>query len=334
MQIIQNEKQKAFFFLLNANLIWGITPIFLEVILKYFSPLQAVTLRFGIAAVTLSFILYISRGRKAFSFLFMKNVIILGWLDALGYLAATVGQDMSTAGLATLLSSFYVFIVPFIAWRLEDAEINMKLVFTGSISLIGVFLISFNGDWTNLTKSSMFGVLILIFSAIMWGFYTVLTGNFLKLSKLKDEKVDLLNFTSASIFHTFLVLSFISFVVAEPIIIFPLEIIPIILFLGLVPTIFALSLWNWAIARLGAVDTSFIQLLQLVVPFILEFILFQQSYTVWIYSGISLILISSVWMTEGALSSNKSRKNKPDKLLTLESMSSKITNANLNSCCS
>jgi drug/metabolite transporter (DMT)-like permease len=67
-------------------------------------------------------------------------------------------------------------------------------------------------------------------------------------------------------------------------------------FSGLFPTIIALGLWNWAIARLGSISTSFYQLLQIVVPFILELVLFQQLYSAWIYSGIFLILLSTIWI--------------------------------------
>jgi drug/metabolite transporter (DMT)-like permease len=282
--------------LLISNIIWGITPIFLEIVLKYLTPLQTTTLRFGVGLLALTFFLLLFKGKNGFSMLSVKTVILLGWLDAFGYLTATIGLDMTTPGLSTLLSSFYVFIVPFIAWKIEETKLNWRIGIIGLISLLGVFLISFNGDWGNFTNSSNFGVLILMFSAIMWGFYTVITGKFLNISKKEEKNIDLMSFTYASLFHTFLALTILSMITGELTCSLPPEILPYILFAGLFPTIIALGLWNWAIARLGSISTSFFQLLQIIIPFILEIVLFHQFYSGWIYAGIFLILLSSFWI--------------------------------------
>jgi len=281
-----------------SNIIWGITPIFLEVVLAFLTPLRTTVLRFGVAVLVLTFFLFFFKGRGGFSLLSAKTCILLGWLDALGYLAAAVGQDLTTPGLSTLLSSFYVFIVPFIAWKLEGTKLDWKIGIVGFASLVGVFLISFNGEWGNFTNSSMSGVLVLIFSAVMWGFYTVISGKFLDVSKSENTRVDLLSFTYASLFHTFIALVFLSITTEGFSFSIPIKLIPYLLFVGIFPTLFALSLWNWAIARLGSISTSFFQLLQIIVPFILEFLFFQQLYTGWIYSGVILILISSFWYSK------------------------------------
>lgn len=230
---------------------------------------------------------------------------MLGWLDAFAYLGATIGQDMTTPGLATLLSSFYIFIVPFIAWKLEGTRLNLKIILLGLMGLLGIFLISFNGDWANFTDSSFSGIFILMFSALLWGFYTVVSGNYLSFKNRDSRKIDMMSFTFASLFHTSVALIVLSVIIGGPSFFLPLEILPYIVFLSIFPTIIALGLWNWAIARLGSVSTSFLQLLQVIVPFILEFILQQQFYTGWIYAGIVLILLSTVWIREGAESSDQ-----------------------------
>ncbi|MFX0123998.1 MAG: EamA family transporter, partial [Candidatus Hodarchaeota archaeon] len=73
VQILQNERQKAQLVLLNVNFIWGVTPIFLEVVLKYTTPLQTTTIRFGMAAIILGIFLYLSKGMKAFSLVSVKT---------------------------------------------------------------------------------------------------------------------------------------------------------------------------------------------------------------------------------------------------------------------
>ncbi|MFX0152514.1 MAG: DMT family transporter [Candidatus Hodarchaeota archaeon] len=284
--------------LLVSNIIWGITPIFLEIVLKYLTPLQTTTLRFGVGVLALTFFLLLFKRRNGFSMLSVKTVILLGWLDAFGYLTVTIGLDMTTPGLSTLLSSFYIFLVPFIAWKLEENKLNWRIGIISLLSLTGVFLINFNGDWRNFINSSNFGILYLMFSSVLWGFYTVLTGKFLDITKNEEKKVDLINFTYASLFHTFLALTMLSMITGELTFSLPPEIIPYIVFTGLFPTLIALGLWNWAIARLGSISTSFFQLLQVIIPFLLEIVFFHQFYSGWIYTGIILILLSTFWIND------------------------------------
>ncbi|MFW9904785.1 MAG: DMT family transporter [Candidatus Thorarchaeota archaeon] len=289
--------------LILSNIIWGITPIFIEVALASLTPLQTTTLRFGIGVLALSFIILLMEGRKGFSMLSGRTVIILGWLDALGYLTATIGQDITTPGLASLLASFYIFIVPFLAWKIEGAVLSCRIAVIGIVGLVGIFLISFNGDWTNFSNSSIIGIIILIFAAFMWSFYAVITGRFLNIAKSESKEIDLMSFTYASLFHTFLALFILSMITSELSFSISLELVPYILFLGIFPTIIALGLWNWAMVRLGSISTSFLQLFQVIIPFILEFIFLHQFYSVWIYTGIFLILLSTIWISKGNNSS-------------------------------
>ncbi|MFW9854568.1 MAG: DMT family transporter [Candidatus Thorarchaeota archaeon] len=286
------------FALLIANLIWGITPIFTEVALLYLSPLQATTLRFGAGVIFLSVFLYVRRGIEGFSVLSSKMVIVLGWIDALAYLAATFGQDLTTPGLSTLLGSFYVFLVPFISWKLEKEPLTSRIAVVGVISFFGMFLISWQGDFQNLVNLSVLGPIVLLLAAILWGFYTVLTSKYVSIKSPQHQKIDMLSFTYGSLFHTFIALLILSLLTKEFLVSFPPALVPHILFFGLFPGL-ALGLWNWAIARLGAVSTSFFQLLQTILPFFLEIVLFGQMYTMWIYAGILLILASSLWASEG-----------------------------------
>jgi drug/metabolite transporter (DMT)-like permease len=145
----------------------------------------------------------------------------------------------------------------------------------------------------------------------------------------------MLSFTFANLFHIFLALVVLSFLTAEPIIAFPPVLIPHLLFLGLFPA-FALGLWNWAIARLGSVSTSFFQLFQISIPFFLEIVLFGQIYSSWIYIGILLILASSLLVTEGKNESEsvpETQHVRSQAIEPLESITTGIDAGHPNSCC-
>jgi drug/metabolite transporter (DMT)-like permease len=296
---VLSSHRSAQLVLLLSSIIWGITPFFIEVSLSYLTPLQITTLRFGVAVLIFSVIIFLMKGRNGFSLLSGKTVITLGWLDALAYLTATIGQDITTPGLALLLSSFYIFLVPFLAWKIEGTGLSRRITLIGIVGLVGVFLISFNGDWTNFSNSSIIGIIILMFAAFMWGFYTVITGKFLNIAKSERKEIGLISFTYASLFHTFLALFILSMITGELTFQIHPEIVPYILFSGIFPTIIALGSWNWAIARLGSISTSFLQLVQIIIPFILELIFLHQFYSGWIYTGIFLILVSTIWISKG-----------------------------------
>ncbi|MFX1514027.1 MAG: DMT family transporter [Promethearchaeota archaeon] len=295
------HKSKSFLFIAIA--IWGISPVFLEFILDYLSPLHAITMRFGIAVLVLTFYVFLFKRRNGFSLLSSKTCIFLGWLDAFGYLTATIGQKMTTAGLATLISAFYVFIVPFLAWKHEGTKLDRKIMVGGLAALSGIFFICFDGEWSNFSSLSSLGILFLMFAALLWAFYIVVSSHFLSLSEKEERNIDLVSFLYSILFHAFIPLIVLSMITPRSSVSLPLEIILFLLFLALFPTIFAKGLYNLAITRIGSVQTSFYLLLQVIIPFICELIFFQQNYSGWVYIGIFILIIATSQIHERNVSS-------------------------------
>ncbi|MFX0116247.1 MAG: DMT family transporter [Candidatus Hodarchaeota archaeon] len=286
------SQQKAKIILLLATLIWGLAPIAVELLLNYLTPLQTITFRFGIAVLILSVFLPLWKGRETFSLLTSKTCVLLGWATAFGHLAATTGQKMTTAGLATLISTSFVFIVPFLAWKLEGTKLYMRTIVLAAIALTGIFLISFNGNWANFSSLSILGILILILAAFLYGIYIVISGKFLHPSNRKKRKVDLACFTYANLVHTFLPLLIISMIMNRSFFSLPLKIMPFVLFLAIFPTIFAFILYHKAIVKVGSVNSSFYLVIQVIVPLIYELAFAHQYYSIWVYSGILVLLIT------------------------------------------
>ncbi|MFX0183833.1 MAG: DMT family transporter [Candidatus Hodarchaeota archaeon] len=304
------SNHKAQFLLLDATIIYGITPIILDEVLDYLSPLHAIAIRFGIAVLVFLLILPFFNWKTGTSFLSCKTCIFIGWLNAFGFLTATIGQKMTTVGLATLVSSSFIFIVPFIAWKLENNPLDFKKIVVTTVAFFGIFLIGFDGDWTNFSSISTIGIVFLLLAAIFWSFYIVISGKFLNKSKSNDQEVNMLSFIFAILFHTFLPLFFLSIFTPIPPISLPSIVILNLLFLGIFPTIIAFSLFCWAIARLGSVQTSFYLFLQVIVPFLIETLFIGQYYSEWTYCGIFIILISMFWVCTRDMSSSQENKVK------------------------
>ncbi|MHA2225925.1 MAG: DMT family transporter [Candidatus Hodarchaeales archaeon] len=288
---------KAQLSILTATIIWGFTPVVVEGILDYLSPLHIMTIRFGIAVIVAAIIFPFFKGREVFSLVFSKTCMKIGWLYALGYLTATIGQKITTAGLATLLSTSFVFIVPFIAWKFEGTGLNRKIFLISGIAFTGVLLISFNGDWNNFLNVSGLGILLLLVAALAWGFYMVISDKFLTLSKVDGQTTSVSGFIFAILLHTFLPLFFLSAITGELPFTFTQTVLPLLLFLGIFPTIGAFCLASWTMTKIGSVNTSFYILLQIIVPFVYEMVFLKYSYSLWIYSGIVLVLFSIFWIS-------------------------------------
>jgi drug/metabolite transporter (DMT)-like permease len=299
---------KAQFILLDATVIYGITPIILDEVLDYLSPLHAIAIRFGIGVLVFLLILPFIDWKMGISFLTCKTCIFIGWFNAFGFLTAAIGQKMTTAGLATLVSTSFIFIVPLIAWKLENTPLNSKKVLITTVAFFGMFLIGFDGDWTNFGSLSTLGIVFLLLAAVFWSFHIVLSGKFLNISNTNNQEFNMLSFIFAVLFHTFLPLFFLSLFTLEPSLSLPSMIIPNLLFLGIFPTIIAFGLYSWAIARLGSVQTSFFLFFQVIVPFLIEIIFIGQFYSEWTYCGIFIILFSMIWVCIGDISSSQKDK--------------------------
>jgi drug/metabolite transporter (DMT)-like permease len=277
-----------------ASIIWGITPIFVEIALDYLTPLNIMTFRFGIAIIVLSIFLPIIKERKGLSLLKSKTCILLGWLISFGYLTSTIGQEMTTPGLATLISTSYVIIVPFISWKLEDSKLSKRTLLLAIIALVGIFLTTFNGNWKNLSSVTSVGTIYLLVAALSWGLNIVLSGKALNKNEICKPRVDMLSFLYATILHTFLPLLLLSFLTTSHHKLLSTQLFLILVFLGIFSTLVTFSLYNWALSRMGSVRTTFYLLLQIIVPFLYELIILESSYSIWVLSGIFLLFTTMI----------------------------------------
>ncbi|MHA1993854.1 MAG: DMT family transporter [Candidatus Hodarchaeales archaeon] len=270
---------RAQFAMLSSTFLWGLAPIFVEMALQYCTPLFIMTMRFGL--------------------IFLKNrtCILIGWLISCGYLLSTLGQDLTTAGLATLLSTSYIVMVPFMSWKLGKNKITKGIIALSCITLLGMFLITFNGDWENFSSITSIGTLFLVSAAFVWGLNIVLTDKFISDTKSETGRFDYLSFLYASIFHTFLPLFALSLLESLPKYSVFLKILPLVVLLGVFTTVLTFGLYQYALSKMGSVNTTFYLLLQILVPFSYEILIIKMSYSMWIVSG-SLIILLSILIRE------------------------------------
>lgn len=280
--------------MLISSLLWGVSPIVVEIVLEFSTPLDIMTLRFMVAILVSSIFLPIIKARNGLSLLKNRRMIIIGSLIATGYLTSTMGQELTTAGLATLLSTSYIILVPFLSWKIENTSLSKQILTVATIASLGIFLISCNGDITNFSNATGLGIILLLIAAFVWGLNIVLSSRLIAEIKSKNGQYDPLSFMYATLIYTFIPLFILSMITKPPSISSLGYTLPYLIFLGVFSTIITFSLHNWALSQLGSVKTTFYLLLQIIVPFGFELLLGMFTYTPWIVLGILLVLFSMV----------------------------------------
>ncbi len=139
-----------------ASLLWGTTFIVSQVGFQYTNPYNLVFLRFATAAVVvivfgLPFDNKVGLKRE----LAKKSTWMVGGVYALGFLLQFVGQDLTTASEATLLSNLAPILVPTVAFAvLKDSMTSTQKVAT-VLGFAGLFLVASPRLSMNVTSLSV-----------------------------------------------------------------------------------------------------------------------------------------------------------------------------------
>ncbi|MFX1285498.1 MAG: DMT family transporter, partial [Promethearchaeota archaeon] len=288
------QKKNAQVAMLLSSLLWGVSPIVVEILLEVSTPLDIMTLRFAVALIVSSLFLPIIKARNGLSLLKNRKMMLIGFLIATGYLTSTMGQDLTTAGLATLLSTSYIIMVPFLSWRIESTSLSKRILTVATLASVGIFLISYNGDIVNVSNTNGIGVVLLLVAAFVWGLNIVLSSHLITEIKSEQGQHDPLSFLYATLVYTFIPLFILSMLTQPPSLSSLGYTLPYLIFLGVFTTTITFGLENWALSQLGSVKTTFYLLLQIFVPFTIELIFGMFIYSTWIIAGISLVLFSMV----------------------------------------
>ncbi|NHJ02313.1 MAG: DMT family transporter [Candidatus Heimdallarchaeota archaeon] len=287
--------------MLTSSFLWGVAPIFVGVALDSCTPLFIMTMRFGIAVLVMSVFIPKIQHRNGLLYLKTPTIMVIGFLISMGYLSSTIGQNLTTAGLATLLSTSYVMMVPFMTWKLKHSNLSKEIIFLAFLALVGMFFISYNGDWNNFSNITSIGTLYLLVAAVSWGLNIVLTDKFMTDMRLQTGTFDYLSFLYASLIYTFLPLFVLSFFLAPPPTDIILNVLPIFLFLGIFGSIITFGLYQYALSKMGAVNTAFYLLLQILVPFSYEIVFLRITYSAWILIGSAFVLLTMVTLESHGL---------------------------------
>ena len=290
--LLRNKKILGHLLAIFTILIWGTTFIATTVLLVDFSPLEILLFRFllgylALLAVKPKFIKAVSWKQEGiFILASISGISLYQYLENL----SLEYTSPSNASIIIACSAFFTAI--FSKLILKDEKIS-KLFFLGFIiSIIGVALVSFNGN----VQSGIFpiGDIIALVCAVLWGIYsvTVKIGSTYKYSSLLVTRR----------------IMFYGTVILIPICLFTnqdlslsrfldMENLLLMLFLGLLASALSFFTWNLAVEYIGAVNTGLYIYFNPVVTIIFDVIFLEAEIKTMGVIGTVLILIGLVVST-------------------------------------
>ncbi len=273
--------------------IWGTTFVSIKVLLDDFSPTEVFFFRiliayFALLLVSPHFIKYKNLKEEL---LFMAaglcgvTLYFIFQNTALSYtLASNVGVLLAIAPFFTAIVSHFF---------LKDEELRPNFFIGFVVSIIGVVLISFNGNF--ILKLNPLGDILSILSAVVWAFYSVI------MRKISAFQYNTIQTTRKVFFYGFLFL-----LPLLPFFGFRLDLARFsdssnllnMLFLALGASALCFVTWNFAVSVLGAIKTSVYIYMTPVVSILTSAIVIHERITGLALLGVVLIL-SGLYLSSG-----------------------------------
>lgn len=266
-------------------IIWGTTFISTKILLNDFSPIEILFFRFIVGFM----ILFLLSPKK----IKLENPKQELYFAAAGLCGVTLYFLLenialtftfaSNVGVIISIAPFFTAILAHFILKNEKLSLNFILGFIASI--IGIFLISFNGN--SVLKLNPLGDILSVLAAFVWAVYAILT------KKINEFKCSIIQSTrkifSYGLIFMIPVLFIFDFKIdlhrfAEPKNLFN------ILYLGIGASAVCFATWNLAVKILGAVKTSVYIYVSPLVTLLMSVIILHENITLLALTGTFLTL--------------------------------------------
>jgi len=231
--------------------------------LRYTNPYNLVFMRFLISAAIILAIAIPFGSRLGIGKELMNRWTWgLGAVYAFGFLFQYMGQDMTSASDATLLSNLAPIIIPFLAVLLLREKLTAFHILATAISFVGLYFVA--GFNPSASLIYILGYILLLFTSFGYALFTVLSKKH-ELAALGSSLAIMIAITAilapfAIVFGGF---------GTEPLVL-PQEAWASVLYLAIPCTLVAIILYLRGLASIRASEAAFIFLLQILVGLVLS----------------------------------------------------------------
>lgn len=288
---MKNKKTLGFISLVFTLIVWGITFIATDNLLKDFTPIEIMFFRFGLSYIAL-FLVY----PKIFKW--------QGWkIEGLCFLASLLGMsiyqtmenyaikyaDPNTVSIIIAIAPFFTALF---AWLILKEKMKNIFFYIGCvISFIGIVFVILNGKALEI---DLLGDFIAIAASVLWGLYSVIVDILAVRITEKNKEYKLIHTTRRITLYGFLVLIpmfFISGGKFELIRFTKFSNVAWMLYLGILASAVCFCTWNFSVSSLGTVPTSLGVLFQPIVTVVFGALVFNNKIT-WIgILGLTLTIL-------------------------------------------
>jgi len=267
-----------------ADLLWSTVFVASQIGLRYTNPYNLVFMRFLISAALILAIAVPFGSRIGIRKELTKWWTWgLGAVYAFGFLFQYMGQDLTSASDATLLSNLAPIMIPFLAVLLLGERLTAFHILATAISFVGLYFVA--GFNPSLGLASTLGYLLLLLTSFSYALFTVLNKKH-ELAALGSSLAIIIAITA--ILAPFAII-FGGFGTAP--LALPAEAWASVLYLAIPCTLVAIILYLRGLAAISASEAAFLFLLQILVGLLLSLILLGEVLGPYQVLGAALIVI-------------------------------------------
>ena len=278
-----------------AALLWGTSFVAIEwgFANSSIDPIIFVFLRFIVASLIFLPIALL-RIKQLGKLLISKEIVLIGLCNAIAFLFQFLGQQYTTAGKASLFVNFYAITVPLIAPLFLPEKYSWRVLISAILGFSGAIFVTTNLNFSEITGGSIKGDLFTLGSGMAWTAYILLSKKFFE----KDE-----NQTGTAVFYGTVVWTTIFLSFTLPIALvnkqwneistqFNWQSITAIFYLSIICTVTAFAIYMEGLQKSEAGESTIYMLLEVVVAFLLGWILFRTVYETWEIVGVIMIVFA------------------------------------------
>ena len=281
-----NQTRKAVFLTVLSGVLWGSSFPAIKIGLRYIDPYMFVFLRFFSAAIFMFIILLFTR--KLDIKFANKRIWGLGILNGVSYLLQNVGISFTAASKSSLLVNLTAVWVAIISWFLLKERFGKKKLLGIILSIIGVFLITTNLNFSELTQGMLLGDILVLSSGVGWSFFIVYNKKYI------DNAENSFQFMAWVLFIT--VIPLIPFIPLSSSVSLnlPIEAWFAIAYTAIFCWIVPYSLWLKGLKHISSVTSTVVLLTEVVVAIIISYFMLDEVFTLISSAGALLILLAIV----------------------------------------
>lgn len=284
--IVDRIQLVAFSLLLVAIVIWASTFLVIKDTVSELNPWFIVFGRTFISSFLMFFIILYRRGNLVFNKALVFNGLIVGILLGIGFQTQTIGLKYTNSGHSAFISCAGVIFVPLILFIFFKERISRVNIFSIIITVTGLFLLTYDFK----TRIN-YGDLITSISMVTLSINVVYQSKFVK--KVEVLPFLFFQFLGALLFSLFGLVDRSGYILQ-----ISLKSILVLIYLGVFPTLFCISVMTWSLKYLHPFQIALLISLEPAFAAIFAYYLFGETLNPKELIGIFTLLIGIIYFQQ------------------------------------